>query len=53
MRRTWKWAALVICGGVLVQVGGCWTVVADFALQALVSGLANQILTGFAGTATT
>lgn len=41
--RTFKWMALVVTGGIVLQLGGCWSIVVDLALNALVSQLVSQL----------
>lgn len=48
----WKLGALLVVGGVVVQLGGCAAVLADIALNALLSGVTSQVFGGLTGTTT-
>ena len=48
--KLWKWTGLVLSGGVLLQLGGCWSVLADVAMNAVLSGATSQLLSGLSAT---
>ena len=45
-RKTFKAFALVASGGVLMQLAGCGTVILQFVVQNLVSGLISTLISG-------
>lgn len=45
-RRTWKLTALVMCGGVLLQLGGCGGAAAYILAQQVFSGVLSTLLAG-------
>ena len=48
--KTLKWVALMVACGVILPLSGCASVIADFALNAIVNGLASNVLGGLTGT---
>jgi hypothetical protein len=43
-KRAWKLTALVMCGGVLLQLGGCAGTAAYLLAQQLISGVLSTVL---------
>jgi hypothetical protein len=43
-KRTWKVTMLVLCGGTVLQIGGCAGGIGALLAQQLVSGLLSSIL---------
>lgn len=52
-RRVMKYAALVVSGGMVLQLAGCGALVADLAIQTLGSVVLNAIMTALLGSTTT
>jgi hypothetical protein len=49
--KAWKWTALALAGGVLLQLGACATDLGYYLLQALATQLATAALTAATGAA--
>jgi hypothetical protein len=48
--KTWKFAALMVSGGVLLQVGSCTTILTDLLINAALSALSSGLLGAVGGT---
>lgn len=48
----WKLGALLLAGGLVVQLGSCTAIIADIALNALLSGVTSSVFGGLTGTTT-
>lgn len=49
--RGWKWAALTISGGVLLQLGGCQLVLLEWLLNTITAELVRRVIGALTGTA--